>query len=80
MLHRLAVIKGDINNNSFKHGYGGKILVRRILLEMGIVQKLPKTGKRMTYQLMVDQDDITLELVSRIIVEVYLKRNNVEPI
>ena len=80
MIHRLASMKGDINNNSFKYGYGGKILVRRVMLELGIVKKKPSFQKKATYTLMVAQEEITLELVSRIIVEVYLIRNDVEPL
>ena len=80
MLNRISVMKGDINNNSFKYGYGGKLLVRKVMLELGIVERKDSLGKKATYNLLVQPNDITLELVSRIIVEVYLIRNYVEPI
>ena len=37
-------------------------------------------SKKATYELKVRPDEIDLELVSRIIVEVYLFRNDVEPL
>jgi len=80
MLNRIAALKGDINNNSFKYGYGGKILVRKVMLELGIIKKNEFEGKKATYTLLVKPHDITLELTSRIIVEVYLARNDIQPI
>ena len=78
MLNRLAVLKGEINNNSFKYGYGGKLLVRKVMLDLGMVEKKGYLGEKVTYRLMVSKQDIDLDLVSRIIVEVYLSRNNIE--
>ena len=78
MLNRIAVMKGDINNNSFKYGYGGKILVRRVMLDFGIIERQKTNYKKATYDLLISPNEITLELVSRIIVEVYLKRNEIE--
>ena len=78
MLNRISVLKGDINNNSFKFGYGGKVLVRRVMLDLGIIERQKTNYKKATYNLLVSSDEITLELVSRIIVEVYLKRNEIE--
>lgn len=80
MLHRLTELKGDINNNSFKYGYGGKILVRRVMLDIGVIKKRPSLKRKYTYDLLVTPDEITFDLVSRIIVEVYLIRNEVEPL
>lgn len=80
MLHRISVLKGDINNNSFKFGYGGKILVRRVMLDLKIVERKITTQKKATYEMLIDPQEITLELVSRIIVDVYLIRNDVEPL
>ncbi len=80
MLHRISVLKGDINNNSFKYGYGGKILVRRVMLDMGIIKKQITSQRKATYILLLAKEDLTLELVSRIIVEVYLIRNEVKPL
>jgi hypothetical protein len=80
MLHRISALQGDINNNSFKYGYGGKILVRRVLLELGIVEKQKTKRKKATYTLQISPQEIDLELVSRIIVEVYLIRHEVEPL
>lgn len=80
MLNRIAGMKGDINNNSFKYGYGGKILVRKVMLELGIIKKSELEGKKATYTLLVKPHEITLELTSRIIVEVYLARNDIQPI
>lgn len=77
MLNRIAALKGDINNNSFKYGYGGKILVRKVMHELGIIRKNESLSKRATYTLLVRPEEITLELVSRIIVEVYLARNDI---
>ena len=68
------------NNNSFKYGYGGKLLVRKIMLEMGIVAKKNNDIRKATYELVIPPGDINLELVSRIIVEVYLHRNEIEPL
>ncbi|MCH2231731.1 MAG: hypothetical protein MK105_15460 [Crocinitomicaceae bacterium] len=78
LLNRLAVIKGKITNNSFKYCYGGKQLGRKVMLELGIVERIKSDSKKATYELKVRPDEINLELVSRIIVEVYLFRNNVE--
>ena len=80
MLHRIESMKGEINNNSFKYCYGGKILARRVLLDLGIVEKQKTTHKKATYKLLVGANELSLELASRIIVEVYLIRNDVEPI
>ena len=80
MLNRISVLQGDINNNSFKYGYGGKILVRKVMLELGMIEKNGYIGKKVIYTLLIDPNEITLELVSRIIVEVYLTRNEIDPI
>lgn len=80
MLHRISVLQGEINNNSFKYGYGGKFLVRRVMLELGMIEKNGHAGKKAIYTLLIDRREITLELVSRIIVEVYLARNEIDPI
>lgn len=78
MLNRISTMQGDINNNSFKYGYGGKILVRKIMLELGMVKKQKTSQKKAIYTLLVASHEITLELVSRIIVEVYLVRNDIQ--
>lgn len=78
MLIRIASLQGDINNNSFRFGYGGKILVRKVMLELGVIRKNEPTIKRATYTMLINPDEITLDLVSRIIVEVYLKRNEIK--
>lgn len=80
LLHRLANLKGEINNNSFKYGYGGKILVRRVMLDLGIIEKKKTSQKKATYNLLIPEADCTLELVSRMIVEVYLIRHDVKPL
>ncbi len=80
MLQRISVLKGEINNNSFKFGYGGKLLVRKVMLEFEMIEKNGRAGKKAIYNLLIDKDQITFELVSRIIVEVYLTRNEIEPI
>ena len=80
MLHRIAALKGDINNNSFKYGYGGKQLVRTVMLDLGIIEKQPTFDKKVTYNLLLSPDELTMELVSRIIVEVYLIRHDIEPL
>lgn len=80
MLNRIAVLQGDINNNSFKYGYGGKPLIRKVMLDLGIIEKNGFVGKKAIYTLLIARDEITLDLVSRIIVEVYLARNDMEPI
>lgn len=76
MLNRIAA-KDEINNKSFKYGYGGKILVRKIMLEIGIIEKLPDANLKALYRLKIHPGEINLELVSRIIVEVYLSRNDI---
>jgi len=80
MLNRISVQRGDINNNSFKYGYGGKLLVRKVMLDLSIIKENGFVGKKKIYQLLIDRDEITLELVSRIVVEVYLIRYDIEPI
>lgn len=80
MLNRIAALTGDINNNSFKYGYGGKFLVRKVMLDLGIIEKQKTSNQKATYTLLISPEEITLELVSRIVVEVYLIRNDVEPI
>ncbi|MCH2225041.1 MAG: hypothetical protein MK066_09760 [Crocinitomicaceae bacterium] len=80
MLNRIASLSGEINNNSFRYGYGGKFLVRKVMLDLGIIKKHKSTNKKTTYKLLILPEEITLELVSRIIVEVYLTRNNIDPI
>lgn len=80
LLNRLAAKKGDINNNSFKYCYGGKLLGRKVLIQLGIVERLENDDIKATYKLLITPNEIDLELVSRIIVEVYLIRNEVEPI
>ena len=79
MLHRLAELDNGINNNSFKYGYGGKVLIRKVLIQLQVIAKLPPLSKKRQYQLLLSKDELTLELVSRIIVEVYLIRNEIQP-
>lgn len=80
LLNRLANIKGEITNNSFKYCYGGKQLGRKVLMELEIVERIKTNEKKATYKLLIHPSEIDLELVSRIIVEVYLIRNDVEPL
>lgn len=80
MLHRISSMKGDINNNSFKYCYGGKLLARKVLLELGVVEKMQTKYRKATYQMLLAPEELDMELVSRIIVEVYLKRNEIEPL
>lgn len=77
LLWRLKNIKGDINNNSFKHCYGGKLLGRKVLLKLGVVSKIPSNNRKTCYSFQLSEEEINLELVSRIIVEVYLERNDI---
>lgn len=79
MLNRL-VLKTEITNKSFKYGYGGKILVRKVMLDMGIIEKIPDSTPVALYRLKIHPGEINLELVSRIIVEVYLSRNDIRDI
>ena len=80
LLNRLAAIKGDITNNSFKYCYGGKQLGRKVLIDLEIVERIKSTNPKATYKLLIHPSQIDLELVSRIIVEVYLFRNDIEPL
>lgn len=80
MLHRISSMKGDINNNSFKYCYGGKLLARKVLLEIGVVEKMQTKYRKATYKILLAPEELDMELVSRIIVEVYLKRNEIEPL
>lgn len=80
LLNRLAAIKGDITNNSFKYCYGGKQLGRKVLIDLKIVERIKSNDTKATYKLLIHPGEINLELVSRIIVEVYLFRNDVEPL
>ena len=77
MLHRLVDMKGEINNSSFKYGYGGKVLCRKVMLQLGFIRRKESTGRKAIYELLVPKEGITMELVSRIIVEVYLMRNDI---
>ena len=79
MLHRISE-QQELNNNSFKYGYGGKLLVRKVMLQLGILEAIKSKGRKVSYQLLVNNDAIDLELVSRIIVEVYLIRNDIREI
>ena len=76
MLNRIAK-KDEINNKSFRFGYGGKILVRKVMLELGVIEKIPDATPKALYRLKINPAEINLELVSRIIVEVYLSRNDI---
>lgn len=76
MLNRIA-LKDEITNKSFKYGYGGKILVRKVMLELGIIERVPESTSQPLYRLKIHPGEINLELVSRIIVEVYLSRNDI---
>ncbi|GAB5416182.1 MAG: hypothetical protein Crog4KO_12340 [Crocinitomicaceae bacterium] len=80
MLHRIEGLQNGINNNSFKYGYGGKLLVRKVMLQIGVVEQIVDKNRKKTYRLLLPKEALDLELVSRIIVEVYLIRNEVEPI
>jgi len=80
MLHRIAELENGINNNSFKYGYGGKILVRKVLLQLNVIEKLPPLSKKKQYRLLLHKEALGLELVSRIIVEVYLIRNDIRDV
>ena len=80
LLHRLALIQGEITNKSFKYCYGGKLLGRQTLIKLGIVEPKENEDRKAIYRLLITPDEINLELVSRIIVEVYLTRNDVEPL
>ena len=77
MLNRLAAMKGEITHNSFKYGYGGKILVRKVMLDLDIIERVPEPSPKAVYRLKLHPGEINLELVSRIIVEVYLSRNDI---
>jgi len=76
MLHRIVEQK-ELNNNSFKYGYGGKQLVRKVMLQLGVISKIESESRKTNYQLQLPIVEIDLELVSRIIVEVYLIRNDI---
>lgn len=78
MLHRMAAMQGEITNKSFRYGYGGKILVRKVMLELGMIAKEKNTSKDTRYVLQFSADEVSLEMVSRIIVEVYLSRNDIQ--
>ncbi len=80
LLHRLSVIEGDITNKSFRYCYGGKLLGRKVLLELGFVEKKESMDRKATYRFLLGKEGITLENVSRIIVEVYLYRNDIREI
>lgn len=80
MLHRLASQENAITNSSFKYGYGGKVLVRRVLQQFSVIAPVKTEHKRKSYVLLLDKEALDLELVSRIIVEVYLIRNDIEPL
>ena len=70
----------NLKNTSFKYGYGGKLLVRKVMLDMGLIERNSTSSNAVTYSLMIPKQEINLELVSRIIVEVYLIRNDIQPL
>lgn len=76
MLHRIAELK-ELNGNSFKYGYGGKLLVRKVMLQLGVLEASKDQNRKTTYRLLLPKEELDLELVSRIIVEVYLIRNDI---
>lgn len=80
MLHRIAALENGIHANSFKHGYGGKILSRKVLMQLGVVEKDPQSLKQIQYRLCLPKEELDLELVSRVIVEVYLIRHEIDPL
>lgn len=80
MLNRIATMQGEITHNSFKYGYGGKILVRKVMLDLELIERIKSAENKAIYRLIISPAEINLELVSRIIVEVYLLRNEVEPL
>jgi len=80
MLNRIALLENEIKNTSFKYGYGGKLLVRKVMLDMGLIERNSTSSNAVTYSLMIPKQEINLELVSRIIVEVYLIRNDIQPL
>ena len=80
MLHRIAALENGIQTNSFKHGYGGKTLARKVLMKLGVVEKDPQSLKQTQYRLCIAKEDLDLELVSRVIVEVYLIRHEIDPL
>lgn len=75
MLQRMGQ-KEIISDTSFRYGYGGKILIRKVLLQLGVIEKIPEQ-RPAHYRLKVSPQALNLELVSRIIVEVYLARNDI---
>lgn len=75
MLNRLTQ-KKVINDKSFRYGYGGKVLVRKVMLKLGVIEKIIDS-RPAEYHLKIPSEAIDLELVSRIIVEVYLTRNDI---
>ncbi|HIP32212.1 MAG TPA: hypothetical protein EYG86_05575 [Crocinitomicaceae bacterium] len=80
LLHRLSAIEGEITNKSFRYCYGGKLLGRKVLLDLGFVKKEQTVERKTTYLFLLSKEEINLEIVSRIIVEVYLSRNDIREI
>lgn len=80
MLHRIAGLENGITNNSFKYGYGGKLLVRKVMLQLEVIEVVTDESRVKTYRLLLPKEALDLELVSRIIVEVYLIRHEVAPL
>lgn len=80
MLHRIEELQTAITNNSFKYGYGGKLLVRKVMLQLEVIEAITDQNRKKTYKLLLPKEALDLELVSRIIVEVYLIRNEVAPL
>jgi len=80
MLHRISDTRNGINKNSFKYGYGGKLLVRKVLLQLEVIAPCLDSNRKKLYTLLIPKEALDLELVSRIIVEVYLIRNDIQPL
>ena len=55
---------------------GGKLLGRKTLIDLGVVERKQSIHRKAIYSFLLAENEITLELVSRIIVEVYLSRND----
>ncbi|MFT5778110.1 MAG: hypothetical protein ACI837_001066 [Crocinitomicaceae bacterium] len=78
MLVRISSRKDGLTIHSFKGGYGGKLLARKELLKMGIIKEVHSRGRKKFFECTLDEAQASIELASRLIVEVYLKKNGVE--
>jgi hypothetical protein len=78
MLVRISSRKTGLTIHSFKGGYGGKFLARKELLKMGVIKEIPHSTRKKFFECLIEEELASIEMASRLIVEVYLKKHGIE--